>query len=153
YLARVVSADASASGPVKAAATEALAQVNKTGTNEPAVLFRMLADGYYDDAESLSADPRIDNANVWYFDADAQELRFIPAPRAIFTDVMAMRSAEAALALANTDAASIALWLAANFRREAKLGMDVESESASPLAKKDATKPEDYPRSIYFARA
>ncbi len=153
YLARVANADAGASAQVKTAANEALAQVNKTGTADPAVLFRMLADGYYKDAESLAADPRIDDANVWYFDDGAQELRFIPVPRPIYNDVMAMRSAEAALALANTDAESIALWVASNFRREAKLGMDVESESASPLAKKDATKPDDYPRSIYFARA
>jgi hypothetical protein len=153
YLARVASADKSASSQVRTAAAEALSQVNKTGTNDPAVLFRMLAEGYYDDAESLAADPRIDDANVWYWDEAAQELRFIPVPRAIFNDVMAMRSAEAALQLANTDAESIALWLAANFRREAKLGMDVESEAPSPLAEKDATRPENYPRSIYFARA
>jgi len=153
YLARIISNDPSASPQVKAAAGEALAGCNKTGTADAAVLFRMLADGYYDDAESLRADSRVDTANVWYFDEEAQALRYIPVPRQIFNDVMAMRSAEAALELATSDANSIAVWIAADFQREAKLGMDVESEAASPRAELDATRPEKYPRSIYFARA
>lgn len=153
YLARILTNDPGASPQVKAAAGEALGACNKTGTADAGVLFRMLADGYYDDAESLRTDPRVDTANVWYFDDEAQALRYIPVPRAIFNDIMAMRSAESALEIATSDANSIAVWIAADFQREAKLGMDVESEAASPLAEKDATRPENYPRSIYFARA
>ena len=149
YLARVVE-DSSASGECRAAAQQAMSTIGGTGLKRNA-LFRDLAEGYYDNTESLRADPRRDTANVWYL--RDSELRYVEVPTAIFNDIMAMRSCEEALN-ANPDMPEVtALWIAANFRREAKLGLDVESDQPDALAAKDSTRSEDYPRSIYFARA
>ncbi len=152
YLA-VLAGDPKTSSAARQAAGESLNAVNRSGTAEPGTLFRMLADAYYAGAESLQPDERSETGNVWYFDEADQVLRYVPVPRAVFTDIMAMRCAEEALKFNKTDAAAIALWIGANFRREGKLGMDVESEAPSSLAERDGTRPPDYPRSIYFARA
>ncbi len=53
----------------------------------------------------------------------------------------------------STMAGATALWLASNFRRETQLGMDPASEQADERAANDKTRPENFPRSIYFARA
>lgn len=149
YLAKVVE-DSSASGECRAAAQQAMSTLGGAGMKRD-VLFRDLAEGYYDDIESLRADPRRDTANVWYLRDN--QLRYVEVPTPIFADIMAMRSSEEAL-IANPDMPEVtALWIAANFRREAKLGLDVESAQPDALAAKDSTRPEDYPRSIYFARA
>lgn len=152
YLARVVANAKEASGEAKSSARTALSQLGSP-SDDTAQLFRLLAEDYYNDAESLRADARFNNANVWYWDAAEQDLRYIAVPREIYNDVMTMRCAEACLKVQPANPEAMALWVAANFRREAKLGMDVESEAASELAAKDATKPEGYPRAIYFARA
>jgi HEAT repeat protein len=152
YLAKLAS-DTTASAEVRDEAQRALLAMSRSVGEAPAGLFHGLAEDYYQDLESLRADPRFDRANVWYFDQDDQQLRLIAVPRAIFNDIMAMRCAERSLTHRPDEAATIALWLAANFRREAKLGLDVESEHATELAERDPTKPVDYPRSIYFARA
>ena len=149
YLAKVAE-DSDASGECRAAAQQAMSTLGGAGTKR-ATLFRDLAEGYYDNLESLKADARRDTANVWYLRDN--ELRLIVVPTAVFNDIMAMRSCEEALA-ADADMPDVtALWIAANIRREAKLGLDVESDQPDALAAKDSTRPEDYPRSIYFARA
>lgn len=149
YLAKVAE-DARASGECRAAASQAMAAIGASGAGR-AALFAELAENYYSNAESVRADSRRDTANVWYL-RDG-ELRYIPVPTAIFNDIMAMRCCEEAL-LADADhTAATALWVAANFRREAKLGLDVESDQPDELAARDGTRPGDYPRSIYFARA
>ncbi len=135
---------------IRAEAAQALSALG-VGEADVSGLFTQLADLYYNNTESLKADPRSDMANIWYLREG--ELRYIPVPREIFNDVMCMRSAEEAL-LADPDRTpATAVWLAANYRREARLGMDVESDQASPLAIKDSTRPDNYPRSIYFGRA
>ncbi len=150
YLAKLA-ADEKQSPEVREAAAQALNALAFSVGADVGQLFYELAADYYRNRDSLKADPRSDFANVWYLRGN--ELRYVPVPREIFNDVMAMRCSEEAL-LANADIeAATAQWLAANFRREAKLGMDVESAEPSPLAAKDATRPENYPRSIYFARA
>lgn len=149
YLAKVA-ADESQSGEVRAAANEAMAAIGEVG-KDVGSMFLALAEDYYNDTSSLKADPRADDGNIWYF-RDGK-LIFIPVPRAIFNDVMAMRCCEEALNANQNVPGAISLWLAANFRREAKLGMDVESDRPSPLADKDGTRPENNPRAIYFARA
>lgn len=148
YLAKVGD-DSKASAEVRAAAKQAMATLG--GTADRSQLFYELADGYYNNIESLRADARRDTANVWYLREN--ELRLIEVPTAIFNDIMAMRSCEEALAAHPDNTEATALWVAANFRREAKLGLNVESEEADVLAAKDGTRPEGYPRSIYFARA
>jgi hypothetical protein len=149
YLAKAAS-DPKASADVVAAARQAMATVGQGG-GDVAALFLELAENYYNNIESLRADPRADTANVWF--ARTNELRLIPAPTAIFNDIMVMRCCEEALRAAPNNAQAIALWLASGFRREAKLGMNVESDQPDPLAAKDGTRPPDFPRAIYFARA
>jgi CheY-like chemotaxis protein len=150
YLARLAE-DTAQSAEVRTAAARALGALGASNHEDVSQAFYRLADGYYNNVDSLRADPRSDLANVWYL--RGEELRFVPVPQVIFNDVMAMRSCEAAL-FANSDRQeATALWIAANFRREAKLGLDVESDQADPLAAKDSTRPEQYPRAIYFARA
>jgi len=150
YLAKLAQAKGQAA-EIRAGANEALSRWGISPNDDLSELFYQLAENYYNNVDSLRADPRSDQANVWYLRGD--ELRFIAVPRVIFNDIMAMRSCEEAL-LANPDRPeATALWLAADFRREAKLGMDVESDFPDSLAAKDATRPENYPRAIYFARA
>ncbi len=150
YLAKLAH-DTTQAGDVRAAAEQALSSLGMSGASHPAPLFYDLADLYYSDTESLQADPRSDESNVWYLRDGS--LKYIPVPRAIFNDIMAMRSCEEALKLTPGHDKSIALWLAANYRRESKIGLDVESDEPTPLAVKDSTRPDGYPRSIYFGRA
>jgi tetratricopeptide (TPR) repeat protein len=150
YLAKLAD-DTEASGDVRAAVARAKAKLGHGSNHDRSTLFYELAENYYDSIDSLKADPTKDEANVWYL-RDG-ELRYVPVPRAIFNDVMAMRCCEEALAANPDHTAATALWLAANFRREAKLNLDVESGQPDPLAAKDGTRPEEYPRAIYFARA
>ncbi|HRW52959.1 MAG TPA: HEAT repeat domain-containing protein [Phycisphaerae bacterium] len=136
---------------VKDAAREALRKLGASEGYNLASLFLELGNLYYDGADSLLPVKALDTANIWYL--RDQELRYVAVPRDTFIDIMAMRCAEETLKYAaNTDEA-IALWLAANTRREAKLGMNVESDQPDPLANKDSTRPENTPRSIYFNRA
>jgi hypothetical protein len=150
YLAKLAS-DGKASAAVVGAAQEAMAAIGQAVGGDVSALFCELADGYYNSVESLKADPRSDTANIWFMQGN--ELRFIPVPLPIFGDVMAMRCCEEALKVDANNAQAIALWLAGDFRRETRLGMNVESDLPDPLSAKDGTRPEDFPRSIYFARA
>jgi HEAT repeat protein len=149
YLAKL-SDDGEASAEARAAAKQAMASLGAT-SGDKADLFYRLADEYYNNVESLKADPRRDTANVWYLRDN--ELRVVAVPTAIFNDIMAMRCCEEALKASPEMTDATALWLAANIRREAKLGIDVESDKPDALADKDGTRPDDYPRSIHFARA
>ena len=115
-----------------------------------AKLFADLAEDYYEQRTSVRADVRLDRANVWYW-RDGFLLP-VAVPREIFGDVMAMRCCEEALELDPSLERATALWLAANIRREAHLGMDVESTEADARAAADETHPDDMPRSIYFTR-
>ncbi len=152
YLARLAAAGSVAPN-VRNAAQAALTSLAAGDAPDPASFFVRLAEDYYNGIDSLLPDPRSATANVWYFDQGDGRLRFTPVPREIFTDLMAMRCAEAALEYAPADAQAISLWLAANFRRESHLDMNVESERPSPAATRDPTRPDGYPRAIYFARA
>lgn len=151
YLAKVA-ADENASEDVRSAARQAMGALSRSAAaGGRSALFLELAENYYNNADAVRADPRRDTANVWYL-RDGR-LQFVAVPTTIWNDVMAMRcSTEALLAEPNTPEAT-ALWLAADFRREAKLGLNVESDQPDPLAAKDSTRPENYPRSIHFARA
>ena len=150
YLAKLA-AEETTPGDVKAAANQAMSQLGGASNRDVSALFYELGDAYYKNHESLSADSNADTANVWYM-VDGK-LKYIPVPTPIFNDIMAMRCAEESLKANAGNTESVALWLAGNFRRESKLGMDVESDEADVLAAKDGTRPDGYPRSIYFARA
>jgi HEAT repeat protein len=110
-----------------------------------------LAEQYYAEHGSVKADPRVPTANLWYLRDGF--LTAVAVPTEIFGPIMTMRCCEEALLLAPRHQGAIALWLAANIRREARLGMDVESDQGDPNADKDPSRPEDFPRSVYFTRA
>lgn len=115
--------------------------------------FVTLSERYYDEDEVVRADTRLETANVWYWDSAAQGLNPIKVPTKIFGAVMAMRSAEQALVLRNDSAPAISLWLAANIRREARLGMNIESGDPNEKGEDDATRPPNFPRALYFTMA
>jgi hypothetical protein len=119
-------------------------------------LFRDLAEDYFAEADSLRSDPREDMANLWRIRADAQPGEDVVAPIAveakIYPLVQCMECSQASLALTNEQPATLALWVAANFRRESRLGLDVESEETVDARKLDASRPDNFPRSIYFGR-
>ncbi|MHC4610972.1 MAG: HEAT repeat domain-containing protein [Planctomycetota bacterium] len=112
-----------------------------------------LAEQYYDERGSVAADPRLAQANVWYWNGEEGFLEAVPVPPPIFGPVMAMRCCQQALRIDPSHDASIALWLAANIRREARLGLDVESPEPGEPDEQDATRPAEFPPSLYFTRA
>jgi len=115
-----------------------------------------LAENYYNEIDSLQPDPRRDRTNVWYLqkktDPRDLDIKRIEVPRDIYPMVMSMRCCVDSLQLDDAQPQTVALWLAANFRREARLGMDVLSEEPSEKEKLDPTRPENFLRSIYYAR-
>ncbi|RMF74444.1 MAG: hypothetical protein D6744_14495, partial [Planctomycetota bacterium] len=136
---------ADASPEVKAAADAALRDISARNGDAQgltaAQAFYRLAAAYYDGVESLAADSRLDYANVWYW--EDQLLENIQVPTEVFDEIMAMRCCEAALELNPDMKPALALWIAANFRREAQL----------PDGAVDFTKPENYPPALYFAQS
>jgi len=141
-----VEQDAAMTAEVRQAAGAALDALQARGVpferNMPAAqAFLVLAEDYYVDKGSLRADPRLDTANVWYWREDLLENVEVPTP--IFNEIMCMRCCEEALRLDATLKPAIALWLAANFRREAQLPPDAA----------DPTRPPDYPPATYFAQS
>ncbi|MBN1491338.1 MAG: hypothetical protein JXA69_15600 [Phycisphaerae bacterium] len=132
------------------AVTQILARDPSLGDRPAAGAFLDLAEQYFVGTASLEADPREDLANVWYLREG--QLIAIPVPREIFDEVQCMRACQDALAIQSELPDAVALWLAANFRREAQLGMDVRSVEPDERAANDKTRPDEYPRSIYFAR-
>jgi len=147
-----VATDPRSNPDVRAAATESIEKIlalHPGALDLPAPdLFADLAEKYYADIDALRADPRFPEANVWY--AVDRTIKPVAVPRRIFSLVMCMRCCEQALELAADQPEVVALWLAANFRREAALGLDVESEKVVETA--DATRPPHFPRGVYFAR-
>ncbi len=130
---------------MKSAATTAIAQLRRGGfaidaNTSAAQAFFRLAEEYYADAAALAADTRLDVAHVWYWRDDLLQNVEVPTP--IFNEIMAMRCCEEALRLDASSKPALALWLAANLRREAEL----------PAGLKDDTRPENYPSGLYFAQ-
>ncbi|MBN2447322.1 MAG: HEAT repeat domain-containing protein, partial [Phycisphaerae bacterium] len=105
-----------------------------------ATAFERLAELYYGDHRSLAADTRLETANIWYWRDNI--LQDVPIPTEIFNEVMCMRMCEKALHLVPDHKPALALWLAANLRREAQLG---EGE--------DKTRSGNFPTGIYFAQS
>lgn len=142
------------------AARAAIARINsirgRTLEGDPATLFHALAEQYYNDAASVRSDPRISTANVWYWDSSTTpgRLRMTPVPERLFGPIMAMRCCEEALRLDEARRPSIALWLASNIRREGRMGLDVESGNPDEMPDEvDPTRPDAFPRALYFTQA
>ncbi len=139
-------ADAATPPEIRAAVDQALVRLRPAagplaGIDDPAEAFYVLADQYYAGNRLLAADPRYDTANVWYWRDDI--LQNIEVPTPIFDEIMAMRCCEECLRLQPDHPRALALWVAANLRREAQL----------PAGQKDYTRPEPYPPGIYFAQS
>jgi HEAT repeat protein len=154
---RQTAIDPTSNPETKEAANRAVARIEqlagRTYPGSPDELFVRLSEGYYDEDETLRADPRLDTANVWYWDAKSQALMPVVVPTKIFGPVMAMRSAEEALLHRNENDKGQALWLAANVRRESRLGMNIESGDPNEKGEVDATRPPNFPRALYFTMA
>lgn len=153
YLKRLTENDR-ANGAVKETAAQAIRLIVakdpglKGLVDAPAsAMFAALAGQYYDGAESVGPDPRENKANVWF--PGGKSLMRVEVLREIYNPVMCMRCCEASLELNKDQPPVAALWVAANFRREAQLGLDVQL--VDPAQTEDLTRPPDYPRSIYFA--
>ena len=111
------------------------------GEYTAAEAFFALAEAYYRDDGSLAADPRLDTANVWYW--RDKVIQNVEVPTVIFNEIMSMRCCEESLRLDPNLKPAVALWLAANFRREAQL----------PADQTDWTRPDKYPAASYFAQS
>lgn len=156
YLRKVIE-DPDATEESREAARRAIARIaGQTGrqfAGDPADLFLALADRFYNEEDAVRADERLDTANVWYWDKSTEMLTHIVAPTKIFGPVMAMRCAQEALHLEHEHSAVLALWLAANTRREARLGFDIESGDPNESGESDPTRPDVFPRALYFTQA
>lgn len=131
---------------VRQAAEEALSNLASNGVAVDSNMsasdaFLELARGYWENRESLAADHTLDFANVWYWKEDL--LQNIEVPTTIFDEIMSMRCCEEALRLNADSKAALALWVAANLRREAQL----------PAETPDHTRPANYPSAAYFAQS
>ncbi|MCP4250934.1 MAG: HEAT repeat domain-containing protein [bacterium] len=140
----------------KAAARSAIQAVSSATAQATAAAtaagFISLAEQYYDERGSVAADPRVPMANVWGWNVDEGFLQAVAVPRRIFGQVMAMQCCERALLIEPSNERAIALWLAANIRREARLGIDVERAEPGEPDEPDATRSVDFPPSLYFTR-
>ncbi len=156
YLRKVI-ADEAVSDQTKSAVAGAIARIEEiSGRPVPGSaedLFYGLAQRYYDEDDTVRADPRLDEANVWYWDASLPGLKRVVLPTRIFGQVMAMRCCEEALRLRSDHADAIALWLAADIRRESRLGLDIESGDPEQTGETDPTRPDVFPRALYFTQA
>ncbi len=134
---------------------EALQKIERTSDRTQlasiADAFIRLANDYYNEEGSVKADPRVPLANVWYLEEETLVSKKVPTE--IFGAVMAMRACEEALLVDPGNRMAISLWLSANIRREARLGMDVESAEPDAGSDADPTRDENFPRSVYFSQA
>lgn len=154
---RKIIGDNAAFAETKTAAAAAVARIESLiGRNVPGSaeeLFFQFAERFYEEDETVRADPRLDEANVWYWDTAGQGLKAVVVPRRIFGSVMAMRCCQEALQLRNDYQGAIALWLAANIRREGRLGFNVENGDPAEAGQVDRTRPAIFPRALYFTQA
>jgi hypothetical protein len=121
FLAELASAP-STSGPTREIAQLAAARIGGRADNA-AARFTALADRFFRGDESLVTLPpgqsvaTVDRISVWTYDAFAG-LAPVPVPTAIWFDVMAMRMARRALELEPEDRQALALFVAADLRRD-----------------------------------
>ena len=156
YLLKII-VDDTTPAEVREGASRAIEQIETiSGRTYPGSagdrLFR-LGEQYYNEDSSVRSDPRLPEANVWYWDKDMESLRRVVVGQPIFGPLMAMRCCEEALRLRHDRADAIALWLAANIRRESLLGLDVRSGDPNEVGDPDPTRPPEFPRALYFTQA
>lgn len=155
---RAIAIDDATTAESRASAAAAIARIeSRTGQAliaAPDELFVWLANRFYNEDDAVRADPTLESANVWNWNASAGALERTVVPSRIFGQVMAMRNAARALQLREDNADAIALWLASNIRREGRLGMNVESgDPGETPVEVDETRPDVFPRALYFTQA
>jgi HEAT repeat protein len=152
-----LSLDLKVQGETRDAATRAIRRIEEiAGRAFPGSAdehFYALAERYFEEDEAVRADPRLPEANLWYWDAPTQTLNRVPVAERLFGPIMAMRCVEEALNLRHDFPDALALWLASNIRRESRLGLNVESGDPSEKGEADPTRPEAFPRALYFTQA
>ena len=157
YLRKLIAAKSGVSNDTKQAATRAIARIESlVGRSVPGSvdeLFLELAEKYYDEDDSVRADPRLAEANVWSWDAKMRGLRAVPVSQKIFGSRMAMRCTQEALQQRYDYSEAIALWLAANVRRESRLGMNIQSSDPDEIGDPDPSRPDVFPRALYYTQA
>ena len=100
----------------KESAMRAFKRLGGTSTSLPAQ-FNALGRRFFEGELSLVAWPSEPQNNVWSYDTYAG-LSPTPVPTAIYGDVMAMKMARTALSFDNGSRQGLALWVAADLRRE-----------------------------------
>jgi HEAT repeat protein len=144
---RELQADPNTAGELKTAVDQAIASIDKTGTAaslSPAILYLRAAGNYYDRKPSYQPLLPDEKTNpVWVFDKGLNNVAPLAVPTPIWTDVMALRSAESTLRLDQNNPEAISLWLAAQLRRELTL----------PAGATDPTHDASKPDASFYARA
>ncbi len=124
---------------VKTAATISLGKLGATVKGKAANSFYDLAERFYNDKATVTADPKAKVAFVWSWAEDRGLTKKDVAP-VIFNKILAMKAAEKALALDAANQSAISLWLAANYEREV----------LTPADMPDATRPEGWLGAHYY---
>ncbi|MDG2201002.1 MAG: HEAT repeat domain-containing protein [Phycisphaerales bacterium] len=85
--------------------------------DQPAMLYTVLSQQYFDGAEHLVADPYGDVNNIWEYDSFAG-LTTTQVPTELYGPIMSMRSAGRAIQYDRNNSAAVAQFIASNLRRE-----------------------------------
>lgn len=121
------------SDAVRSAATEAIRSIGATDANSAtsASLYRALGEQYYDEPRSRTSFPGEDFQLVWSY---RPELGLQPTAvrTEVFHEAMAMEMAQRALSQDRADQDAVALWLAANLKREIETPTDYENPLYGP---------------------
>ena len=132
---RALQLDSQASPQLKTATEKAIEQIDRTGRAgkmSPTELFLAGGENYYGKRASYAPMMPTEKTNpVWYFDANLNNVAPVQVPTAIWSDVMALRMAEAAIQADAENGAAISLWLAANLKREIELPAGAADPSRS----------------------
>lgn len=102
---------------VREAATRGMDRLGGTGGSSAADLYAKLADAYFRERPELTNFPGEDHQLLWNYDPSSR-LTMVPVRTPVFHEAVAMRLAERSLELYPDGADTLALWIAANLRRE-----------------------------------
>lgn len=129
-----VANDSKTSADVKAACEIAFERLGGT-SRDVSAQFTALAKRFFDLEETLVTQPGEDTNNIWSHAAAAGgfgSLEANPVATAVFCDMMAMGMARRALAADAGNASALAIFVAADLRRENTLGSDAQPGRYSP---------------------
>lgn len=143
---RMLESDPKSSAQLKLAVQNAIGLIDRTGRAESlsaAELYVAGGENYYN--KKASYQPQLDEKTnpIWYFDQGLNNVIAVQVPTEIWSDVMALRSAESAIKLDSANSAAISLWLAADLEREIKL----------PAGAADPSKPATAQDGAFYAKA